>query len=38
MPKKGGVAAPQKISLQKAQHSFPKIGWGGGVRGLLEVF
>ena len=34
--KKGGVAAPRKISLQKAQHSFPKIGWG--VRGRLEVF
>ena len=27
--KRGGVAAPRKISLQKAQHCFPKIGWGG---------
>ena len=28
----GGVtlAPPQKIQLQKAQHSFPKIGWGRG--------
>ena len=27
--KQGGVAAPRKFLLQKAQNCFPKIGWGG---------
>ena len=40
----GGHANPNEFRCKfsglrkKAQHSFPKIGWGGGVRGRLEVF
>ena len=33
-----GKALRAPISRTKAQHFFPKIGWGGGVRGRLEVF
>ena len=42
--KGGGHANPNEFRCKfsglrkKAQHSFPKIGWGGGVRGRLEVF
>ena len=34
----GGVAPIRKVCCKKAQHSFPKRGRGGGVRGRLEVF
>ena len=33
-----GKALRAPISRTKAQHFFPKIGVGGGVRGHLEVF